>query len=37
MPDVWEKENGLDPADAADRNILADGYTLLARYLNSIN
>ncbi|WP_339712598.1 hypothetical protein [Cyclobacterium amurskyense] len=37
MPDDWEKINGLDPSNAADRNNLADGYTMLEKYLNSIN
>ncbi|AEL26629.1 pectate lyase family protein [Cyclobacterium marinum] len=37
MPDDWEKKNGLDPSNAADRNNLADGYTMLEKYLNSIN
>ena len=37
MPDSWEKANGLDPADPADRNtVAADGYTMLETYLNGI-
>ena len=37
MPDEWERENGLDPNNAADRNnAAADGYTNLEVYLNSI-
>ncbi|WP_297088117.1 pectate lyase [uncultured Draconibacterium sp.] len=37
MPDNWEKENGLDPENASDRNIVAtDGYTMLEKYLNNI-
>lgn len=38
MPDGWEKEHGLDPADPADRNGTPGGsrYTNLERYLNSI-
>jgi hypothetical protein len=38
MPDEWELDNGLDPADASDgvldRND--DGYTNLEEYLNSL-
>ena len=38
MPDKWEKMNGLNPRNAADRNIFAnDGYTMLEKYLNSID
>lgn len=37
MPDDWEKKNGLDPTNAVDRNNIADGYTMLEKYLNSIN
>lgn len=38
MPDEWEKKNGLNPQDASDRNkVAADGYTMLEKYLNSIN
>jgi pectate lyase len=37
MPDEWEAEKGLNPNDAADRNKIAvDGYTMLEKYLNSI-
>lgn len=38
MPDDWEQAQGLDPADAADRNgdRDADGYTNLEAYLNSL-
>jgi len=37
MPDEWERQHGLDPADAADGNATtADGYTNLEDYLNSI-
>jgi len=37
MPDEWEEEQGLDKNDPADRNQLApDGYTMLEKYLNSI-
>jgi uncharacterized protein YjdB len=37
MPNPWEIENGLDTANAADRNnVGADGYTMLENYLNSI-
>jgi len=36
MPDEWEKRNGLEPNDPADRNADADGdgYTNLEEYLN---
>lgn len=38
MPDTWETANGLNPNDAQDRNRVGeDGYTMLERYLNSIN
>lgn len=38
MPDEWESRYGLDPNDATDRNLLAaDGYTMLEKYLNSID
>jgi pectate lyase len=38
MPDQWEKKNGLNPDNAADRNkVAADGYTMLEKYLNSIH
>lgn len=37
MPDEWETAMGLNPADPSDRNNLADdGYTMLEKYLNSI-
>lgn len=37
MPDAWEMIKGLDPKKAADRNTVAtDGYTMLEKYLNSI-
>jgi len=38
MPDSWESDNGLNPADAADRNGDTDGdaYTNLEEYLNSL-
>jgi len=37
MPDDWETTKGLDPKKAADRNtVAADGYTMLEKYLNSI-
>jgi pectate lyase len=37
MPDEWEKNNGLNPNDAADRNKIGDdGYTMLEKYLNQI-
>lgn len=37
MPDAWERANGLNPRDPADRNRIAiDGYTMLEKYLNSI-
>ena len=35
MPDYWELANGLDPANAADRNNLTStGYTRVEEYLN---
>ncbi len=35
MPDYWELANGLDPANAADRNALTtNGYTRLEEYLH---
>ena len=38
MPDEWGKKNGLNPRNAADRNTFAnDGYTMLEKYLNSID
>ncbi|HEY6915029.1 MAG TPA: T9SS type A sorting domain-containing protein [Paludibacter sp.] len=37
MADAWETANGLNPADATDRNLLTkDGYTALEVYLNSL-
>ena len=38
MPDWWEKQEGLDPRDAADgsRVVTKEGYTNLERYLNSL-
>lgn len=37
MPDSWETANGLNPNNAADRNVYTpDGYTQLENYLNSI-
>lgn len=38
MPDNWEKQNGLNPKDAADRNgdRNKDGFTNLENYLNSL-
>lgn len=37
MPDEWEIENGLDPNNPDDRNIIGeDGYTMLEKYLDSI-
>ena len=37
MPDEWERKHGLDPADAADRNMVnGAGYTALEVYLNSL-
>jgi hypothetical protein len=38
MPDAWEKENGLDAANAADGNgdRNGDGYTNLEEYLNGL-
>ncbi len=38
MPDEWETKNNLNPNDDADRNkVVADGYTMLEKYLNSID
>lgn len=38
MPDKWEKKNDLDPENADDGNRVGeDGYTMLEKYLNSIN
>ncbi|MCU0917402.1 MAG: pectate lyase [Planctomycetes bacterium] len=38
MPDAWEQERGLNPADAADgpQDRDADGYTNVEEYLNSL-
>ena len=38
MPDEWERENGLNPEDAADRNSDrdGDGYPNLENYLNRL-
>lgn len=37
MPDKWEKENGLNPKDQSDRNMVGeDGYTMLEVYVNSL-
>lgn len=37
MPDTWELARGLNPGNAADRNLLdADGYTRLENYLNHL-
>ena len=37
MPDEWEAANGLNPNDAADRNLKNDeGYTMLEVYLASL-
>jgi hypothetical protein len=38
MPDHWEKQHGLNPADPADGNkdLTGDGYTNLEKYLNSL-
>jgi pectate lyase len=37
MPDYWESAQGLNPADATDRNLLnGEGYTMLEVYLNSL-
>jgi pectate lyase len=38
MPDEWEIRKNLDPKNADDRNnVAADGYTMLEKYLNSID
>jgi hypothetical protein len=38
MPDDWEIIKGLNPNNAADRNnVAADGFTMLEKYLNSID
>ena len=37
MDDAWETKNGLNPANAADRNlILKSGYTALEAYINGL-
>ena len=37
MPDAWETSMGLNPNDAADRNIRGtSGYTMLENYLNGL-
>ena len=37
MPDEWESSHGLNPGDAADRNVVgANGYTMLENYLNGL-
>jgi len=37
MPDAWETRQGLNPNDASDGNkVASDGYTMLEKYLNSI-
>jgi hypothetical protein len=37
MPDEWESNNGLDPGNPSDRNLISPrGYTMLEEYLNSI-
>ena len=37
IPDVWERENGLNPDNAEDGNeIAASGYTYLEEYMNSL-
>jgi len=38
MADAWESANGLDPADAEDRNgdRDGDGYSNLEEYINSL-
>jgi hypothetical protein len=37
LPDQREAAHGLDPRDAADRNVqLADGTTQLEGYMNSL-
>ncbi|MFG6686466.1 polysaccharide lyase family 1 protein [Mariniflexile sp. HNIBRBA6329] len=38
MPDAWEKKNKLNPKDPSDRNNIGkDGYTMLEKYLNSLD
>ena len=37
LPDIWEKERGLNANDPADANATQnDGYTNLEHYLNSL-
>lgn len=37
MPDAWETSMGLNPNNAADRNVYhANGYTMLENYLNGL-
>lgn len=36
MPDDWEAARGLNPNDAADRNALISGYTVLEKYINGL-
>lgn len=37
MPDEWEREHGLDPDNALDRNLMtSSGYTALEVYINSL-
>jgi len=38
IPDVWERQHGLDPNDPADGAMISDseGYTNLEKYLNSL-
>lgn len=36
MPDDWEKANGLNPAEADNNLVNAEGYTALEAYLNSL-
>jgi len=37
MPDAWETKKDLNPNDATDGNkVETDGYTMLEKYLNSI-
>ena len=37
MPDAWENTRSLNPSSSVDRNtVAADGYTMLEKYLNSI-
>jgi hypothetical protein len=37
MPDDWEQSHGLNPANAADRNLVGEnGYTMLENYLNEL-